>query len=147
MPTKNATLYDNDFYAWANELAALLRAGQLSELDVENIAEEMESIARREKRELVDMFSVLLLLLLRWHHQPGFRGRPWQLDIEQQRLRVSDHVSENPSLASRLDEIMANAYRRARLRAEHETGLVRTSFHTACPFTFDEAMNPDFWPD
>ena len=42
MPS-NATLYDTDFYAWANEQAALLRAGCLTEADIGNIAEEIES--------------------------------------------------------------------------------------------------------
>jgi hypothetical protein len=50
MPS-NATLYDSDFYAWANEQAALLRAGRLSEADVENIAEEIESMGRSERTD------------------------------------------------------------------------------------------------
>jgi hypothetical protein len=44
------SLYDRDFYAWANEQAALLRAGRLTEADIENIVEEIESIGRGEKR-------------------------------------------------------------------------------------------------
>jgi hypothetical protein len=143
MPTN----YDADFYPWANEQAALLRAGRLSELDVENIAEEIESIARREKRELVDMLTGLLRQLLRWRYQPGFRGRLWQLNIEQQRLRVSRRLSENPSLKTQLDEMIKSAYLFARLQAEQETGLASKTFPTASPFNFDEAMNPDFWPD
>ena len=59
MPSKNATLYDTDFYAWANEQAALLRAGRLSEADIENIAEEIESMGRSEKRELINRLTVL----------------------------------------------------------------------------------------
>jgi hypothetical protein len=50
MPNSN---YDLDFYAWANEQASLLRAGKLSIADIKNIAEEIESIGRTEKRELV----------------------------------------------------------------------------------------------
>ena len=36
-----SALYDQDCYAWANEQAALLRAGNLAAADIENIAEEM----------------------------------------------------------------------------------------------------------
>ena len=55
------SLYDHDFYAWANQQAALLRAGRLTEADIEHIAEEIESMGRSEKRELVNRLSVLLL--------------------------------------------------------------------------------------
>ena len=66
MSTKNATLYDTDFYAWTAEQAALLRAGRLSEADVENIAEEIESMGRSERRELVSRLTVLFVHLLKW---------------------------------------------------------------------------------
>jgi hypothetical protein len=147
MPTKNATLYDTDFYAWANEQAALLRAGRLSEADIGNIAEEIESMGRSEKRDLINRLTVLLVHLWKWRHQPGFQGNSWRQTIEQQRLHLQDHLADNPSLKSRLDEAMATAYRYARVDAEHETGLLLQTFPLTCPFTFDEAMNPDFWPD
>ncbi len=39
----HSPLYETDFYAWA-----LLRAGRLSAADVENIAEEIDSMGRSE---------------------------------------------------------------------------------------------------
>jgi hypothetical protein len=147
MSSKNATLYDTDFYAWANEQAALLRAGRLSEADIENIAEEIESMGRSERRELISRLSVLLHHLLKWRYQPGFRGNSWRLTVEEQRLQVSDNLNDNPSLRSQLDDAMRRAYRIGRLQAQQETGLDRETFPADCPFTFDEAMNPDFWPD
>ena len=147
MPSKNATLYDTDFYAWANEQAALLRAGRLSDADIENIAEEIESMGRSEKRELVSRLTVLLLHLLKWRYQPGYRGNSWRLSVEEQRIQASDHLNDNPSLKSQLDDAMRGAYRLARVQAARETGFDRETFPADCPFTFDEAMNPDFWPD
>jgi hypothetical protein len=147
MSTKNATLYDTDFYAWANEQAALLRAGRLSEADIENIAEEIESMGRSERRELISRLTVLFVHLLKWHYQPALRGRSWTLTIEQQRLRIGKHLAENPSLKSQLDYVVADAYQDARIDAERETHLPRSTFPVDCPFIFDEAMNPDFWPD
>jgi hypothetical protein len=147
MSTKNATLYDTDFYAWTAEQAALLRAGRLSEADVENIAEEIESTGRSERRELINRLTVLLVHLLKWRYQSGLRGRSWRITIEQQRLRSMDHLGENPSLKSQLDEIMHRAYRDARIAAEAETHLPRSTFPTECPFNFDAAMDPEFWPD
>ncbi len=55
------TLYDQDFFARANEQARVLRAGRLSEADIEHIAEEIESMGRSEKREFVNRLSVLLM--------------------------------------------------------------------------------------
>jgi hypothetical protein len=71
------TSYDADFYGWANEQAELLRAGRLDEADIANIAEEIESMGRGEKRELVDRLTILLMHLLKWHFQPGFRSASW----------------------------------------------------------------------
>ena len=99
-----------DFYAWANEQAALLRAGRLSEADIENIAEEIESMGRSERRELVSRLTVLLVHLLKWRYQPDLRGRSWHLTIEQQRFRMQDHLADNPSLKSQLDEMMRTAH-------------------------------------
>jgi Domain of unknown function DUF29 len=147
MSAKNATLYDTDFYLWANEQAALLRAGRLSEADIENIAEEIESMGRSERRELVSRLTVLFVRLLKWRYQSGLRGRSWWLTIERQRLDVRDHLTDNPSLKSQLDEIMIRAYRRALIDVEAETQLHRSLFPLTCPFTIDEAMHPDFWPD
>ena len=45
--------YETDFYAWANEQAALLRAGDVAAADLAHIAEEIESMGRTERRELV----------------------------------------------------------------------------------------------
>ena len=147
MPSKNATLYDTDFYAWANEQAALLRAGRLSDADVENIAEEIESMGRSERRELVSRLAVLLTHLLKWRFQPELRGRSWTLTIEQQRIQLDRHLGENPSLKSQIQSAMRDAYQDARVEAERETHLPRSTFPKDCPFTFDDAMNPDFWPD
>jgi Domain of unknown function DUF29 len=147
MSTKNATRYDTDFYAWANEQAALLRAGRLSEADVENIAEEIESMGRSERRELVSRLTVLLVHLLKWRYQSGLRGRSWRITIEQQRLSLQEHLADDPSLKSQLNDIVASAYRHARIEAEGETHLPRSTFPLTCPFTFDDAMHPDFWPD
>ena len=43
MPDRTASLYDQDFHAWANQQAALLRAGTLSAADIGHIAEELEA--------------------------------------------------------------------------------------------------------
>ena len=90
------SLYDRDFYAWANEQAALLRAGKLTEADIENIAEEIESMGRSEKRELVSRLTILLQHLLKWQFQPGRHSTSWRLSIENTRLQLEDHLRRQP---------------------------------------------------
>ena len=141
------SLYDRDFYAWANEQAALLRAGRLAEADIENIAEEIESMGRSEKRELVNRLTVLLLHLLKWQFQPSFRGTSWRLTIEEQRYRLEDHLKDNPSLKAQLEQAMRDAYRLALVEAERETGLARGTFPAAYPHDYDTATRSDFWPE
>ena len=97
---RNSLLYEQDFYAWANEQAALLRSGRVSDADLEHIAEEIESMGRSEKRELISRLKLLLAHLLKWQFQPTLRGNSWRLTIEEQRRDVAEHLADNPSLKS-----------------------------------------------
>jgi hypothetical protein len=44
--------YDNDFYEWTQYQAAAPAAGHVSELDLANLAEEIESLGKRDRRGL-----------------------------------------------------------------------------------------------
>lgn len=140
-------LYETDFYAWANEQAALLRAGKLSAADIQNIAEEIESMGKTEKRELLSRLTVLLLHLLKWRYQPARRGVSWEAMIGNQRLDVTDHLADNPSLKARIDEALAAAYLRARNSAAAETGFALETFPLDCPWRFDQVIDASFWPE
>ena len=72
------TAYKTDVVAWANEQAAFIRAGRFDLLDLENIAEEIESVGKSEKRELASRMSLLLAHLLKWQYQPVRRGSSWE---------------------------------------------------------------------
>ena len=141
------TLYDQDFYAWANEQARLLRDGNMTQADIEHIAEEIESMGRAEKRELVSRLDILLMHLLKWRFQPTGRSTSWRLSIEEQRRKLARHLTDNPSLKSSLAEAIADAYGDSILAAARETGLDRFLFPASCPWSFEQIMNPDFWPD
>ena len=142
-----STTYETDFYAWANEQAALLRQGKLTQADIEHIAEEIESMGKTEKRELVSRLAVLLLHLLKWRFQPDRRGTSWDITIKVQRRDLSRHLRDNPSLKSALDTAIEDAYGDAVLLAQAETRLPGATFPLTCPWTFEQAMNEGFWPD
>jgi hypothetical protein len=138
--------YDNDFYAWANEQAALLRAGRLGQVDIEHIAQEIESMGRTEKRELISRLRVLMLHLLKWKFQPAGRGSSWRASIRVQRLDLAEHLKDNPSLKAILPEAIVTAYEGAVIEAAEETKLPESALPSACPWSFDEMMDARFWP-
>ena len=144
---KTPSLYDTDFYAWANRQAALLRAGRLGEADVANIAEEIESMGKSQKRELINRLAVLLMHLLKWRYQPNRRGKSWRLTIRRQRLDLVDHFADNPSLKLQIAASMASAYQRGRIDAAQETQLEPEDFPESCPWTYDEIIDDTFWPE
>ena len=142
-----SNVYESDFYAWAMEQAALLRARKFDAADIDNITEEIESMGRGEKRELVNRLAVLLLHLLKWQFQPGFRSPSWSATIREQRLRLRDHLDDSPSLTTHLDEAMNRAYRLAVIGAARETGFAESAFPSAAPFSFGQAVDDAFWPE
>jgi len=139
-------LYENDFYAWANQQAALLRAGQLSAADIEHIAEEIESMGKTEKRELVSRLAVLLMHLLKWQYQPKRRGASWEGTVIVQRHALARHLKDNPSLKAKLSETIHDAYSDAVPMAMGETNLPKVTFPATCPWSFDQIMDETFWP-
>ena len=139
--------YDTDFHAWANEQAALLRSGQLSAADIENIAEEIESLGKSERRELANRLTVLLKHLLKWAHQPKGRGPSWEATIKVQRNGLIRHMRDNPSLKPLLGPSIDEAHTDAVIEAAQETRLPDAMFPTTCPWSFEQISDPDFWPE
>jgi len=139
--------YETDFYAWATEQAALLRAGKVGAADIANVAEEIESLRRGEKRELVNRLTILMAHPLKWQFQPGFRSPNLSSSIREQRIRLRSHLKNNPSLKGKLDEAFAEAYELAIIGAARETGLPETEFPKTAPYRFEQASDAAFWPD
>jgi hypothetical protein len=142
------TDYDNDFYAWAVEQAALLRQRKFDQIDIANVAEEIESLAREEKRLARDRLIVLLTQLLRWQVQPAWRCTKWALRIREQRLRLrQDHLADNPTLHCMLPQIIASAWPIVVLRAVRKTGLNESAFPKQCPWTVDYVLDGPLQPE
>ncbi len=143
---ENTSLYDHDFYAWTREQARLLREGRLCDADIANIAEEIESIGRGEKRELGSRLMVLLQHLLKWEHQPQRHGRSWELTIANARDDLADLLKDNPSLKPLLSEFIEASYARAHRNAASETRLTLKRLPEHCLWRVDQVMDAAFWP-
>lgn len=138
--------YDGDTAGWAEHQAALLRAGRLAELDIENVAEEIESVGRSEQKELTSRLIVLIAHLLKWQFQPSRRGSSWQDTISTQRVQIARHMKRNPSLKAKLDDAVEDGHADARLVARMETGLEPEVFPLKCPYTWPQIMDDRFLP-
>jgi hypothetical protein len=120
-----ATSYEDDAIAWAEQQAALLRAGRWELLDIDNIAEEIEDVGKSEKRELQSRHAVLVTHLLKWKYQPGRRGHSWRNTIKEQRAAIADDLARHPHLKALLNnpQWLKQVYRRGKLDAEMQTHL------------------------
>ena len=142
-------MYDADFYGWTLEQASLLRAGQLAELDVEHLIEEIESMGRSERRQLTNRFELLLMHLLKWQYQPDRRdidGKSWLRTIRERRRKIPKLLRDNPSLKPLLEDCIRDAYDDARFGASDETGLLVSVFPELCPYTREQILDPEFLP-
>ncbi|WP_175940862.1 DUF29 domain-containing protein [Caballeronia sp. BCC1704] len=143
------TPYEQDVVAWAREQAALLRAGKLTAIDIEHIAEEIEDVGRSEQRELASRMSVLLANLLKWTYQHARRSKSWSHTIRTQRKEVAYALNEAPSLRGKFDDAawIDVVWSRARNLAESETGLDIDAFPGTCPWPMAQVLDPEFYPD
>lgn len=132
--------YQQDYYAWTIQTASLLREGRFGEIDALQIAEELESMGKREKRELMSWLSVLIAHLLKWQFQPAKRSRSWHNTILTQREEIEALLEDSPSLRSELLTLVPAAFTRARRLAEDETGIEHLLFDETCPFTLEEIL-------
>lgn len=139
--------YEHDFYAWSVKNAELIRQGRWEEIDQENVAEELEYMARREIRELVSRLAVLLAHLLKWQFDPERRSNSWKYTIENQREEVAELLEDSPSLYHKIGELLVKAYIKALRIAVRETGIRKSFFPEACPFSFEQILDDNFFPE
>jgi Domain of unknown function DUF29 len=138
--------YDSDFYQWTQTQAAALRAKDFAALDLKNLAEEIESLGRSDRRAIVSHLERLLLHLLKWREQPQGRGPSWRSTIRHARREIAKLLAESPSLHDYPARQLAAAYRHAREDAADETGQALATFPQVCPWLTEQVMNTDFWP-
>ena len=135
-----AANYETDFYAWTQQTAEAIRERRWSDLDIENLLEEIESMGKSERRGIESRLQILLAHLLKRQYQPSKHVRSWDATVKEQRLQISLLFEENPSLRARAQELIDRAYRIARIRAARETELDESVFAATCPWTQEEVL-------
>ena len=139
--------YEQDFYTWTQEQGARLRAGDLSALDRENLAEEIESLGRSQFDALVSAWRLVILHMLKFDHQPSRRTRSWAISIATHRANAEFVLKDSPGLKSRRGEALARAYHGARLEASKETRILLKHFPLDCPYTLEVMLTRPFTID
>jgi hypothetical protein len=132
------SLYDTDYVAWLGEQAAHLRAGRPDQLDLLNIAEQLESLLSSERRELENRLDALILHLLKWDHQPDQRSNRWRATIQKHRTRIRRLLRDSPSLSREIEPMAQNVYADAVEGAAIETLLSPSVFPPDLPYAVEQ---------
>ena len=138
--------YENDFVLWIDKQVALLRAKKFGQLDLGNIIEEMESIAKSLQREFRSRLRVLIIHLLKCQFQPEKKGGNWLGSIGEQRSELSDLIEQNPSLKRLVEAHAAQVYPSAAQRAADETSLPKSIFPLQNPYSAEQLLDTQFIP-
>jgi hypothetical protein len=138
------SLYETDYQKWIDTTIEKLRLQDYSNIDWENLIEEIEDMGRSERKSLKSNLIVVLTHLLKWQYQPEFRSGSWKGSIVEHRRRIREALSDSPSLKHYLEEVFAGCYLDAVEQASAETGLPVETFPQECPYTSAEVLNSNF---
>ena len=107
---KAGELYEQDFFLWTKEQAAALRLAKNSNLplDWENLAEEIESLGKSDRRELRSQIRRILRHLLKLEASPSVEPRAgWRSTVLDARTEIMDVLRDSPSLRREVDDLIA----------------------------------------
>jgi hypothetical protein len=130
------------FTAWAFYNADLLRSGRISEADLENIAEEIESLGRSQAHELESRISQIMERLLKLKLDSTVllerNQRAWRVSIARQRAEIAKVLRDSPSLRRKLrSEMLSRWYADAR-----KVFMIGFDIEAPpeCPFTWEDVL-------
>ncbi|OCR02309.1 hypothetical protein BCD67_20130 [Oscillatoriales cyanobacterium USR001] len=143
---KKNSLYETDYLQWIETTVEKLRSQDYSNVDWENLIEEIESMGRSDRRSLESNLIIVIMHLLKWQFQPELRSRSWESSIFEHRRRIGNALEDSPSLKPYLEDIFPKCYSNAVKSASIETGLPMQVFPQLCPYTSTEVLDADFMP-
>lgn len=137
--------YDSDFYGWTQRQAALLKKrAHNDEIDWDNVAEEIETLGRSDRREIRSRLDTILLHSIKLASQPNHRSaRKWGDTVFEQRRKLKGVLEESPSLGDEPAEKLKESYAAMRKRALR---LRFADIPESCPWTIDNVLADDWLP-
>ena len=118
----------------------------LDRVDVENLAEEIESLGKSQLHALTSCYRLIAMHLLKFLVQPDKASFSWATTISRERGNLELLLDDNPGMKPKRVERFARAYEVARRDAATETGLPLEHFPLQSPFDVDDVEARDFWP-
>jgi Domain of unknown function DUF29 len=152
MATKLASkpeLYTSDFYVWAEEQAALLRAKRFDALDLDHLIEEVEGLADAKRSAVLNNARVVMEHLLKLEYSRATDPRnKWRATVREHRNRLEADLT--PRLLQVLDDELVRWYGLARKSAfesmlDHGEHAVADALPETCPYT-REQVTGDWLP-
>lgn len=143
---EQSKLYERDFCLWVEDTASKLKGRKFEQLDLENLIEEIESLARRDRRELKNRLDILLNHLLKRCYIPtpeNYRG--WELTIREQRKQLQRLLEESPSLQSYLLEVSDEIWQAARCDAQKDYPKVEFPKDWQFSWDLEALLSEEFW--
>ena len=145
--------HDDDFYAWTQRQAAVLRSMEVADnrFDREHVAEEIEDLGKSQRDAARSQIRRILEHLLKLAHSPAQPPRfGWIETIRDARQTLSDIRS--PSLWHDIETQLDRLYGDARKRAEaslREYGepAAAAAIPQLCPYSLDDICREDWYPD
>ena len=144
--TPQSKLYDRDFLAWCEDIVAKLKARDLNGLDFENLIEEIEGLASRDRRELESRLRILLAhLLKRLYVNNPYNYNGWENTIEEQRSELEILLKYSPSLRNYFAEVFDDSWRYALKRVKKD--YPQSPFPNQWQFSYDVEviLSEEFW--
>ena len=142
-------LYDTDFNAWALGEAQKLKLKQFDRIDLKNLIEEIEDMSKSQRRGLESRLVVLIMHMLKWQVQHEKQCNSWKGTINIQRLKIKGLLKEMPSLKNNLKELVndSDVYLEALHKASEETGIHKRLFPKELPYTLEQILDNNFYPN
>ncbi|MEP0753068.1 DUF29 domain-containing protein [Trichocoleus sp. Lan] len=147
LETNRQSLYETDYLKWIQTTVEKLQVGDYSNIEWENLIEEIEDMGRSERRSLKSNLIIVLTHLLKWQFQPEKRSGSWKGSIVEHRRRIREALKDSPSLKPYLEEVFAESYADAVEQASAETALPLEIFPQLCPYTSTEVLDSNFLPE
>jgi hypothetical protein len=139
------TLYETDFALWIEQTVSNLKSQDYSNVDWENLIEEIETLGRKDRRELESRLTTLFEHTLKrsYVNLPECYGG-WEATISRTQQELSRILRDSPSLRNYFLTIYDECYQNASKNMSKE---YESKFPDDCPFPNDvETLLADsFW--
>jgi hypothetical protein len=142
------TLYDEDYFAWLQQQAAALRRLAESrrdlpnDLDIEQIAEEIEDVGKSELRSTRSFIRNILVhvLLVAFDSRSSARMR-WRSEILTSHAGLRSFATPSMRQLIDMDELWSDAIESADARLQEYVNHLPRNLPDRCPLTFDQIVS------